>query len=78
MEWLEAATSDTVNLRLTSNELRALVNEVDVVLHRYIDRYKAHPSPDSRPVQIQLNAFPLVRGEQTASQEREDEEEREQ
>ena len=32
---------------------------------KYIDAYKRTPTPGSRPVQIQINAFPLVRGEPT-------------
>ena len=32
---------------------------------KYIDAYKRTPTPGSRPVQIQINAFPLVRGEAT-------------
>jgi DNA-binding transcriptional ArsR family regulator len=66
-EWLEVAASHTVNVRLTPDELRALVADVDEALNRYIDRYKADPSPGSRPVQVQLNAFPLVRGDSTDS-----------
>src|SRR5688572_18225137 len=33
-EWLEAAASHTMNLRLTSGELRALVADVDAALNR--------------------------------------------
>ena len=64
-EWLEAAMSDTVNLRLAPDELRSLVGDLQQVLGRYIDRYRPDPSAGSRPVQVQLNAFPLVRGEAT-------------
>ena len=65
-EWLDIATSDTINLRLTPEQLTALVADIDAVLMRYIDAYKRTPTPGSRPVQIQINAFPLVRGEPTA------------
>jgi len=64
-EWLDIATSDTINLRLTPEQLTALVADIDVVLMKYIDAYKRTPTPGSRPVQIQINAFPLVRGEAT-------------
>jgi len=64
-EWLDIATSDTINLRLTPEQLSALVADIDAVLMRYIDAYKRTPTPGSRPVQIQINAFPLVRGEPT-------------
>jgi len=64
-DWLDIATSDTINLRLTPEQLHGLVAEIDVVLLKYIDAYKKSPTPGSRPVQIQINAFPLVRGEPT-------------
>ncbi|MCD2440894.1 helix-turn-helix domain-containing protein [Agromyces sp. SYSU K20354] len=64
-EWLDIATSDTINLRLTPEQLSALVADLDVVFMKFIDAYKRTPSPGSRPVQIHLNAFPLVRGEPT-------------
>ena len=64
-EWLDIATSDTINLRLTPEQLSGLVADIDVVLMKYIDAYKRTPTPGSRPVQIQINAFPLVRGEAT-------------
>ena len=64
-EWLDIATSDTINLRLTPEQLTALVADVDVVLLKYIAAYKRTPTPGSRPIQIQINAFPLVRGEPT-------------
>lgn len=64
-EWLDIATSDTINLRLTPDQLHGLVTEIDVVLQKYIRAHKRTPSPGSRPAQIQVNAFPLVRGEPT-------------
>jgi DNA-binding transcriptional ArsR family regulator len=64
-EWLEVATSDTINLRLTPDQLHGLVTDIDAVLQKYITAYKRTPSPGSRPTQIQVNAFPLVRGEPT-------------
>ncbi|MFE5673352.1 ArsR/SmtB family transcription factor [Agromyces sp. NPDC056523] len=64
-EWLDIATSDTINLRLTPEQLGALVADLDVVFKKYLDAYKRTPSPGSRPVQIHVNAFPLVRGEPT-------------
>lgn len=64
-EWLDAATADTINLRLTSEQLQALVIDIEAVLTTYIDAYKTTPTAGSRPVQIHLNAFPLVRGDTT-------------
>lgn len=67
-EWLEVATSDTINLRLTHEQLAELVAEIDAVFLEFGARYKRTPTPGSRPVQIHLNAFPLVRGEATDDQ----------
>jgi len=72
-DWLEAAMSDTVNLRLTPDELRALAGDVEAVLQGYVERYRADPSAGARPVQIQLNAFPLVRGEPTGTARKDEE-----
>jgi len=62
-EWLSVATSDTINLRLTPEQLHQLVLDIDVVLWKYINAYKSTPSEGAKPTQIQINAFPLVRGE---------------
>lgn len=62
-EWLDVAAFDTINLRLTPEQLHQLVKDIDVVLWKYIETYKKTPTAGSRPVQLQLNAFPLVRGE---------------
>ena len=61
-EWQDVAASDTINLRLTPEQLHQLVLDIDVVLWKYIDAYKTTPTPGSLPTQIQINAFPLVRG----------------
>jgi DNA-binding transcriptional ArsR family regulator len=65
-EWLRLAVMDTINLRLTPDQLQSLMNEIDGVLWKYIDAYKATPSAGAWPVQLQLNAFPLVRGSAVA------------
>ncbi|WP_405056745.1 helix-turn-helix domain-containing protein [Kribbella sp. NBC_01505] len=62
-EWLDVASFDTVNARLTAEELRELVAEIDAVIGRRIEAQRTNPSVGARPVQLQLNAFPLVRGE---------------
>jgi DNA-binding transcriptional ArsR family regulator len=62
-EWLDVATADTINVRLTPEQLKQFVTDVDVVIWKYLDAYKKTPTAGSRPVQIHLNAFPLVRGD---------------
>jgi DNA-binding transcriptional ArsR family regulator len=71
-EWLDIATSDTINLRLTPEQLHGLVTDIDAVLQQYIRAHKRTPSPGSQPVQIQVNAFPLVRGAPTADSPKEE------
>lgn len=58
-EWIEATVDSYQNLRLDHEQLRSLVGE----LYDVIDRYRALPSsPASRPVELQLNAFPKPAG----------------
>ncbi|WP_127793123.1 transcriptional regulator [Agromyces sp. LHK192] len=64
-EWHDVATTDTINIRLTPAQLAALVHDIDEVLMRYIDAYKRTPTAGAYPVQIHVNAFPLIRGEPT-------------
>ncbi|MEO8261232.1 MAG: helix-turn-helix domain-containing protein [Pseudolysinimonas sp.] len=65
-EWEQLGVADTINLRLTPDQLTALLKDIDVVLWKYLDAYKTTPSPGAWPVQVQLNAFPLVRGQEVA------------
>lgn len=65
-DWLDVATADTINVKLTAEQLKQFVTDVDEVIWKYLDAYRDTPTAGSRPVQIQLNAFPLVRGEEYA------------
>jgi DNA-binding transcriptional ArsR family regulator len=58
--WFEASTLNTLNLRLTSEQLEQLVAELETVTERYAKLYKKSDVPGSRPVQIQVNAFPVM------------------
>ncbi|TQL55150.1 ArsR/SmtB family transcription factor [Subtercola boreus] len=62
--WYEASTIDTVNLRLTSSQLADFVAELQAVADRYIQRYRNQRAPGTRPVQLQLNAFPVMDAEE--------------
>lgn len=63
--WYTASTLDTTNMRLTSDELGALVAELETITERYSNRYGRKARPGARPVQIQLNAFPIMDAEET-------------
>ena len=58
--WYEASTINTTTLRLTSEQMRQLVAELEIVTERYAALYKKEGVPGTRPVQIQLNAFPVM------------------
>lgn len=68
-EWQQVAVADTINLKLLPEQLQALVNDIDAVLWKYIDKYKKTPSAGAMPVQLHVNAFPLVRGKQVTEAE---------
>jgi DNA-binding transcriptional ArsR family regulator len=70
--WYAASTIDTVNLRLTAEQLAAMVAELQAVNDRYIKLYRGQQTPGSRPVQLQLNAFPVMDAEETPSPHKED------
>ena len=63
--WYEASTLDTTNVRLTSEQLGALVAELETITERYANQYRQQQGPGTRPVQIQLNAFPVIDAEET-------------
>ena len=62
--WYDASTLDTTNLRLTSDQLLQLVAEIETITERYAALYKKDGVPGTRPVQIQLNAFPVMDAEE--------------
>lgn len=70
--WYAASTIDTVNLRLTSEQLAGMVAELQAVNDRYIRLYRGQQTPGSRPVQLQLNAFPVMDAGETPSTHKED------
>jgi DNA-binding transcriptional ArsR family regulator len=63
--WYAASTLDTTNMRLTSEQLEALVAEVETITERYANQYRRQEGPGTRPVQVQLNAFPVMDAEET-------------
>lgn len=61
-EWQEAGTVATFHIPLTAEQLAALTRELEAVLDGYVAQYRGQRVAGSRPVQIQLNAFPLMGG----------------
>ena len=65
MEWIESTNVATVNLRLTREQLKEIVDEWENFVDRYVEKYRGKNPAGSRPVQIHFNAFPVVDGEIT-------------
>jgi DNA-binding transcriptional ArsR family regulator len=66
--WMDASIVSTANARLTSDQLKALTEELQAVVDRHVDRHqhqKNSPVPGARPVQIQLNGFPVLDADET-------------
>ncbi|NEM91704.1 ArsR/SmtB family transcription factor [Galbitalea soli] len=66
-EWMTAATVSSANLRLTAEQLAALVGELEGTFHAALERYRDLDEPGARPVQVHFNAFPVVDGTETAT-----------
>lgn len=61
--WLEASMVSTANMRLTSEQLKRLKDELQEVVDRHVEEFqhqRTSPVPGSRPVQVQLNGFPVL------------------
>lgn len=59
-EWLAASGLTTMSMQLTSGQLAALDRELNEVAERYKERFRGQSGPGVRPVELQLNAFPVV------------------
>lgn len=64
-EWINATDVATINLRLTSEQLKGIVGAWETFIDGYIDQYRGKNPPGSRPVQIHFNAFPVLDGTET-------------
>ena len=63
-EWYDVSAIDTMNLRLTLDQLKALVVEIETITERYARDFK-RALPGTRPVQVHFNAFPVMGGNVT-------------
>ncbi|TAJ49390.1 MAG: ArsR family transcriptional regulator [Herbiconiux sp.] len=67
-EWRDASAYSTSNVRVTSEQLADLTRELERVIDDFIVRHRPQlsaPVPGSRPVQVQLAAFPVLDGVET-------------
>ena len=64
-EWINSTNVGTVNLRLTKEQLKDIVDKWDEFIDPLLDEYRGQNLPGSRPVQLHFNAFPVLDGEET-------------
>lgn len=64
-EWIQSSSVSTANLRVTSDQLKEIVEEWDKFTTATLDKYRGKNPPGSRPVQIHFNAFPVLDGDET-------------
>jgi DNA-binding transcriptional ArsR family regulator len=63
-EWWSAAGISSMNMWLTSEQLRALRDELSDVAERYKDRYRGQTGEGVRSIEVHLNLFPIVDAEE--------------
>lgn len=64
-EWMASTSVSTVNLRITKEQLKEIVDAFDAFSSTFVEKYRGQNPPGSRPVQIHFNAFPVVDGDET-------------
>ncbi|MDO7882294.1 ArsR/SmtB family transcription factor [Salinibacterium soli] len=65
MDWILAGTLATANLRLTREQLAAVVESWDAWAKATLEPLRGRNDPGSRPVQFHFNAFPVLGGAET-------------
>ena len=60
-DWYDASALNTINMRLTREQLAEFAAEIEAVFERWVTTHKAE-TPGSRPVQAHFNAFPVLGG----------------
>ena len=63
--WLDSSVVTTINLRLTQEQLKDLVDKWEEFIDPFVTTYRGQNPPGSRPVQLHFNAFPLIDGDET-------------
>lgn len=64
-EWMGASTTTTINLRLTADQLAEIRDGLDTFMNEFVVRFRGQNPPGSRPVQLHVNAFPVIDGDTT-------------
>lgn len=67
--WAEAGTISLSNLPLTLEQTQEAARMLDDLVTEFSRRWRGQNVPGMRPVQIQINAFPVIDGEITPEEE---------
>ena len=62
-EWLDNSTITTFNTRLTPSQMREFVTAVMKLADQYVVPNKDQRVPNSRPIMVNFNAFPVLDGD---------------
>jgi len=60
-DWYDATALNTINMRLTKDQLIEFVAEIEALFERWVTSHRDE-TPGSRPVQAHFNAFPVLGG----------------
>lgn len=63
-EWLDVSTISMSNLHLTREQTSELSERLMSVVDEFVDAYRGQRVPGSRPVQTQINVFPVLDADQ--------------
>jgi len=63
-DWVEASTISMSNLHLTREQTAELTARIMSVVDEYVVAYRGQRVPGSRPVQTQVNVFPVLDADQ--------------
>ncbi|WGW11876.1 helix-turn-helix domain-containing protein [Saxibacter everestensis] len=65
--WVDASTITTAHFKLTSKQLAEISAEFEKFHDSVLAKYRGQDEPGARPVQVHINAFPLIDGEENPS-----------
>lgn len=72
-EWIEASMISVTNVFVTNRELAEFAEKIAKLAAKFAEKHRNQRTEGSRPVQIQINAFPVVDGEEITTQKLEEE-----
>lgn len=61
-EWMEATMVSLANLSLTRQQTQELSERLMEIVDEYVSKYRGQRVPGVRPVQAQINVFPVLDG----------------